>query len=72
MYVPLAKPCLSDDIRLLLLYSIPIMLNITVRPLHCRMNFYRLHRVDLMLVPSLHERHFYSLGSDAHPEITVQ
>ena len=36
---PSYQPCLSDEIRLHLLYSLLIMLNVTVGPIHCRVSF---------------------------------
>ena len=73
LYVLLAKRCLSHEIRLLLSvvfytdnvehYSTSFTLSyeLVSKPTSRR-----------PYVPSLHERHFYSLGSDAHPEITEQ
>ena len=48
---PSCQPCLSDEIRLHLLYSLLIMLNVTVLRIQCRMSFYpSLYREDLILV----------------------
>ena len=48
---PSCQPCLSDEIRLHLLYSLLNMWNVTVGPVDCRMGFYlSLYREDLIFV----------------------
>ena len=45
------QPCLSDEIRLYLLYSLLNIWNVTVGPIHRRMSFYpTLYREDLIFV----------------------